>query len=104
MNNLLFFQEVDTELGQTGAAGLASIETLDDGTAEKSPIANEDGMETVRLDGEDGTDRAEPPKHPLVVCISALRKHVVVSGTRVYRVYYIYIVYFVIFIHINYNI
>lgn len=75
------FQEVDAELGQTGAAGLASVETLDDGTAEKSPIANEDGMETVRLDGEDRTDRTEPPKHPLVIFISALRKHVVASGT-----------------------
>ncbi|KAL6257236.1 hypothetical protein P5V15_012163 [Pogonomyrmex californicus] len=70
-------KEMDAELGQTGAAGLASVETLDDG--EKNPIANEDGMETVRLDGEDGPERAEPPKHPLVICISALRRHVVVS-------------------------
>lgn len=72
-------KEVDAELGQTGAAGLASIETLDDGTTEKSPITNEDGMETVRLDGEDGPDRVEPPKHPLVICIATLRRHVVVS-------------------------
>lgn len=78
---MLLFQEVDAELGQTGAAGLASIETLDDGAAEKSPITNEDGMETVRLNGEDGIDRIEPPKHPLVVCISALKRYVVVSGT-----------------------
>ncbi|XP_071573531.1 neurotactin [Temnothorax nylanderi] len=76
-------KEVDAELGQTGAAGLASVETLDDGAAEKSPITNEDGMETVRLDGEDGTDHAEPPKHPLAVFISALRRRVVASVVTV---------------------
>jgi len=70
-------------LGHTGVAGLASVETLDDGTTEKSPIVNEDGMETVRLDGEDGTDHIEPPKHPLMMCVSTLRRHVVVSGTKI---------------------
>ncbi|XP_011859424.1 PREDICTED: neurotactin [Vollenhovia emeryi] len=76
--NYQIVYEADVELRQTGAAGLASVETLDDGVTEKSPIANDDGMETVRLDGEDGTDRVEPPK-PLIICISTLRKHVVVS-------------------------
>ncbi|XP_072762784.1 neurotactin [Anoplolepis gracilipes] len=73
-------KEVDAELGPTGAAGLASIETLDDGTADKNPIASEDGMETVRLDGDDGADGAEPPKHPLVVFISLIRRHMVLSA------------------------
>lgn len=82
---------MDAELGQTGAAGLASVETLDDG--EKNPIANEDGMETVRLDGEDGPERAEPPKHPLVICISTLRKHVVVSGIKICLACFKYVVY-----------
>lgn len=77
----MFFQEVDAELGPTGAAGLASVETLDDG-ADKNPITNEDGMETVRLDGDDGADGVEPPKHPLVVCISTLRRHMVLSGKK----------------------
>lgn len=78
------FQEADSELGQTGAAGLASVETLDDSAGELKPIVNEDGMETVRLDGEDGADGAAPgPKHPLI-CITALRKHMVASGTKTY--------------------
>ncbi|XP_029666293.1 neurotactin [Formica exsecta] len=72
-------KEADAELGPIGAAGLASVETLDDGAADKNTIANEDGMETVRLDGEDGAVSAEPPKHPLVVCISTLRRHMVLS-------------------------
>ncbi|CAL1683272.1 unnamed protein product [Lasius platythorax] len=72
-------KEADAELGPTGAAGLASVETLDD-AADKNPIANEDGMETVRLDGDDGADGVEPPKHPLVVCISMLRRHMVLSA------------------------
>lgn len=77
----MFFQEDESaELGPTGAAGLASVETLDDG-ADKNPI-NEDGMETVRLDGGDGADGVESPKHPLVVCISTLRRHVVLSGKK----------------------
>ncbi|GAB1861553.1 Neurotactin [Camponotus japonicus] len=71
-------EDESAELGPTGAAGLASVETLDDG-ADKNPI-NEDGMETVRLDGGDGTDGVESPKHPLVVCISTLRRHVVLSA------------------------
>lgn len=75
-------------MGQTGAAGLASIETLDDGTAEKNAIVNEDGMETVRLDGaDDAADNIEPPKHPLVLCISVIRKYIVVTGTIKYGLY-----------------
>lgn len=77
----MFFQDVENaELGPIGAAGLASVETLDDG-ADKNPI-NEDGMETVRLDGGEGVDGVESPKHPLVVCISTLRKHLVLSGKK----------------------
>ncbi|XP_014604852.1 PREDICTED: neurotactin isoform X1 [Polistes canadensis] len=65
----------DAELGTTGTAGLASIETLDDSGTEKNPITSEDGMETVRLDG-DTTDIAESPKrHLFVVCISAARRN-----------------------------
>jgi len=81
----VLLQETDAELGQTGAAGLASVETLDDGNAEKNPISNEDGMETVRLDGfDDAADNIEPPKHPLITCISAIRRHIVISGTQEY--------------------
>ncbi|XP_012225841.1 neurotactin isoform X2 [Linepithema humile] len=73
-------KESDSELGQTGTAGLASVETLDDSAGELKPIVNEDGMETVRLDGEDGADGAAPgPKHPLI-CITAVRKHTVASA------------------------
>lgn len=39
-------------------------------------------METVRLDGDDGADGVEPPKHPLVVCISMLRRHMTLSGKK----------------------
>ncbi|EFN84654.1 Neurotactin [Harpegnathos saltator] len=68
-------KETDSELGQTGAAGLASVETLDDAANERNPIACEDGMETVRLDVE-GADGAEPPtQHPLVVFVSAVKRH-----------------------------
>ncbi|XP_018308596.1 neurotactin [Mycetomoellerius zeteki] len=74
-------KEIDTELGQTGTAGLASVETLDDGASEKRPIVDEDGMETVRLDEEYGTDRIERPKHPLVVYLSTFRRHVVIPVT-----------------------
>jgi len=79
-------QEADNELGQTGAAGLASVETLDDSAGELKPIVNEDGMETVRLDGEDGADGTAPgPKHSLI-CITAMRKHMVASGTKTHSV------------------
>ncbi|XP_054008821.1 neurotactin isoform X1 [Hylaeus anthracinus] len=71
-------KEGEVELGTTGAAGLASVETLDDGVGEKNPIANEDGMETVRLDG-DAPDGIESPKqHFLVACISAARMNLFV--------------------------
>ncbi|XP_043599244.1 neurotactin isoform X1 [Bombus pyrosoma] len=68
-------KESEVELGITGAAGLASVETLDDVVTEKNPIGNEDGMETVRLDG-DAPDGIESPKqHFLVACISAARRN-----------------------------
>ncbi|CAK9833456.1 Nrt [Anthophora retusa] len=71
-------KEGEVELGTTGTAGLASVETLDDGTAEQNPIGNEDGMETIRLDG-DAPDGIESPKqHFLVACISAARRNVFV--------------------------
>ncbi|EZA56832.1 Neurotactin [Ooceraea biroi] len=42
-------------------------------------------METVRLDGlDDAADNTEPPKHPLVFCISAIRRHIVVSGITLF--------------------
>ena len=67
-------------MGTTGAAGLASVETLDD--VEKNPIGNEDGMETVRLDG-DAPDGIESPKqHFLVACISGARRNLFVLGTK----------------------
>lgn len=70
------------ELGITGAAGLASVETLDDVVTEKNPISNEDGMETVRLDG-DAPDGIESPKqHFLVACISAARRNLFALGTK----------------------
>ncbi|XP_043521162.1 neurotactin [Frieseomelitta varia] len=72
-------KEGEVELGTTGAAGLASVETLDD--VEKNPIGNEDGMETVRLDG-DAPDGIESPKqHFLVACISAARRNLFVLVT-----------------------
>ncbi|XP_046822767.1 neurotactin [Vespa crabro] len=65
----------DADLGTTGTAGLASIETLDDGGTEKNPIANEDGMETVRLDS-DAADGAELPKRQVcAVCVRAARRN-----------------------------
>ncbi|XP_043257374.1 neurotactin [Colletes gigas] len=68
-------KEGEVELGTTGTAGLASVETLNDGAGEKNPIGNEDGMETVRLDG-DAPDGIESPKqHFLVACISAARRN-----------------------------
>ena len=71
-------KEGEVELGTTGTAGLASVETLDDGATEKNPIGNEDGMETVRLD-EDAPDGIESPKqHFLVACISAARRNLFV--------------------------
>ncbi|XP_031833044.1 neurotactin isoform X2 [Nomia melanderi] len=69
----------EVELGTTGAAGLASVETLDDGAGDKNPVGTEDGMETVRLDG-DAPDGIESPKqHFLVSCISAARRNLFVS-------------------------
>ncbi|XP_024940752.1 neurotactin isoform X2 [Cephus cinctus] len=73
-----FPQEGDAELGTTGAVGLASVETPDDTGVEKSAAGADDGMETVRLDG-DATDDAAPSKqHPLVVCLSAARRNLFV--------------------------
>ncbi|KAG5332087.1 NRT protein, partial [Acromyrmex charruanus] len=72
-------KEIDTELGPTSTAGLASIETLDDGVSEKRPIVDEDGMETVRLDEEDELDSIKRPKHPLVIYLSTYRTQVSVS-------------------------
>lgn len=66
-------QETDAELGQTGAAGLASVETLDDSAGERNPIVNEDGMETVRLD-VDGADGEPPAQRPFVLLVPAFLK------------------------------
>ncbi|KAI4484868.1 hypothetical protein M0802_013002 [Mischocyttarus mexicanus] len=69
-------KEGDTELGTTGTtAGLASIETLDDSGTEKNPATSEDGMETVRLDGDTGDITESPKRHLFVVCISAARRN-----------------------------
>lgn len=71
-------------MGTTGAAGLASVETLDDGAQEKNNAAaagGEDGMETVRLDAE-AADGPPAKPHPLVVCLTAARRNVIVSGER----------------------
>lgn len=68
------------ELGTTGTAELASIETLDDAVTEKNPIGNEDGMETVRLDGDTPDGIESPKQHFLVACISAARRNLFVLG------------------------
>lgn len=68
------------ELGTTGTAGLASIETLDDTVTEKNPIGNEDGMETVRLDGDTPDGIESPKQHFLVACISAARRNLFLLG------------------------
>lgn len=68
------------ELGTTGTAELASIETLDDAVTEKNPIENEDGMETVRLDGDTPDGIESPKQHFLVACISAARRNLFVLG------------------------
>jgi hypothetical protein len=76
-------QESDTDLGTTGTAGLASVETLDDGTQVNNNAAGagggDDGMETVRLDVEAADGTLTKP-HPLIVCLTAARRNVVVSG------------------------
>ncbi|XP_033336439.1 neurotactin [Megalopta genalis] len=71
-------KEGEVELGTTGTAGLASVETLDDGAGDKNPVGTEDGMETVRLDGDapDGID--SPKQHFLVACIAIARKNLFV--------------------------
>ncbi|XP_018407456.1 PREDICTED: neurotactin, partial [Cyphomyrmex costatus] len=63
--------EIDTELGQTVTAGLASAETFDDDatTFEKKPIVDEDGMEVVQYDKYGYGIFPDRPKHPLVVCM-----------------------------------
>ncbi|XP_076160491.1 neurotactin isoform X2 [Ptiloglossa arizonensis] len=71
-------KEGEVELGTTGAAGLASVETLNDSAGEKNPIGNEDGMETVRLDGDAPDDIESPKQHFLVACISAARRNLFV--------------------------
>ena len=58
---------------------MVSVETLQD-PMEKNLVANDDGMETVRLDG-DANDSGEIPKpHPLVIFLSAARRNLFVSG------------------------
>ncbi|XP_014207616.1 neurotactin [Copidosoma floridanum] len=67
-------KEADAELGTTGAAGLASVETLDDATQEKNNAATEeDAMDSVRLDAEAG----DAPTKPLyyVTIIQAIRRN-----------------------------
>lgn len=72
-------QESDAELG--ASAGLASVETLGDAAGEKGDGIGDDGMETVRLDGGDGTDGQEPSKnHPLAVWIAVARRNRLVTG------------------------
>ncbi|XP_028521443.1 neurotactin [Apis cerana] len=71
-------KESEVELGTTGTAELASIETLDDAVTEKNPIGNEDGMETVRLDGDTPDGIESPKQHFLVACISAARRNLFV--------------------------
>ena len=73
-------QESDPELGNTGAVGLASVETLDDAAGEKVAATGEDGMETVRLDG-DANDGAVPPKpNMLVAWIHIAWRNLFVTG------------------------
>ncbi|XP_046489578.1 neurotactin [Neodiprion pinetum] len=72
----------DAERGSTGVAGLASVETLDEGVAvgEKTATSNDDGMETVRLD-KDGTEPAAPsPKqHVILAFLSMARRNLFVT-------------------------
>ncbi|XP_011501941.1 PREDICTED: neurotactin [Ceratosolen solmsi marchali] len=74
-------KESDTDLGTTGTAGLASVETLDDGTQvnNNAGAGGDDGMETVRLDVE-AADGVLTKPHPLIVCLTAARRNVVVSA------------------------
>lgn len=79
--DIIAFQEAgDAELGTTGAAGLASVETLDE-SGDKTARGNDDGMETVRLDA-DATDNQDPPpkRHAIFACISAARNNLFVTG------------------------
>ncbi|XP_031783230.1 neurotactin isoform X2 [Nasonia vitripennis] len=74
-------KESDAELGPTGA-GLASSETLDDAAQEKNNAAaavGEDGMETVRLDAE-AADGPPTKPHPFILCLSAARRNLIVTG------------------------
>ncbi|XP_034948731.1 neurotactin [Chelonus insularis] len=75
-------KETDVELGAT--AGLASVETLEDG-GEKGEAVGEDGMETVRLDSGDGVDDQGPPKdhHPLQDWIAAAKRNRLVTAAVV---------------------
>ncbi|XP_076241406.1 neurotactin isoform X2 [Calliopsis andreniformis] len=74
-------KEAEVELGTTGAAGLASVETLDDGASEKNPIGNEDGMETVRLDVDAADDIESPKQHFLFNCTSTATRNLLVIMT-----------------------
>ncbi|KAK0162836.1 hypothetical protein PV327_006580 [Microctonus hyperodae] len=75
-------KETDAELGAT--AGLASVETLDDAAGEKGDGTTDDGMETVRLDGGDGTDDQDSPKNrPLAVWLSHVRRNRFVTAAVV---------------------
>lgn len=73
----------DAELGTTGTAGLASVETLDESgvIGEKTAPDNDDGMETVRLDADTADTAAPPPKqHGILAFLTATRKNLFVTG------------------------
>ena len=84
-------QDGDAELGSTGAAGLASVETLDDSAQEKTNAAaagnnaqvDGDGMETVRLDAE-AADGPPIKPHPLVLCMATLRRNLIASSEYIF--------------------
>lgn len=56
------------------------METLGD-VAEKVPSADEPAMETVRLEGGNMFNADDPPKpNSFVVCLSAARRNLFVTG------------------------
>lgn len=65
-----------------GTAGLASVETLEDGAADGKAQVGEDGMENVRLDGGgDDTDNQMPSKnYPLYEFIEAAKRNRFITG------------------------
>lgn len=91
-------KENDAELGAT--AGLASVETLDDAAGEKGDGITDDGMETVRLDGGDGTDDQDLPKNrPFAVWLSHVRRNRFVTGklNRIFCLFHYYFVFVILY-------